>query len=141
MSDELETSEVTEKDQNNKVEKKHQEILKKLVAVVGDPKKLKLPKTIANDSVAGVVRGLFEEEEKALLEVVKGELRDTLKKYAEMEREFKKKEEEIQKLKLEKKKEFNAKAQSLFDKITNIGELEKQYYKGLSDALAPKQEG
>lgn len=141
MSEELlETGETNEKDQNNKIEKKHQATLKKLVAVVGDPKKLKFPKTIPNDGVAGIVKGLFEEEEKALLESVKVELRDTLKKYAEMEREFKQKEEEIQKVKLTKKKEFVAKAESLFAKIENIGDLEKQYYKGLTEALETKSE-
>jgi hypothetical protein len=142
MSEELnDTDAPNEKDQNNKEEKKFQASLKKLVAVVGDPKKLKLPKAIPNDSVSGVVKELFADEEKELLVVVKGELRDTLKKYAEMEREFKQKEDELAKLKVAKKKEFRVKVEGLFSKIENIGELEKSYYNGLTTALEPTKEG
>jgi len=128
------------KEDKNKVEKRFQSSMRKLVAVVGGQSKLRLPKTIPNDKISEVVRELFQEEEEALLKTVKTELCETLKNYAEMERAFRQKEEEISKFNDYKETEFTEKAESLFKKVQGIGELEKSYYQGLSEALNTTQE-
>lgn len=123
----------------DKLDKKFQAVITKLVAVVGGKEKLRLPKKVGNDQVAELVRELFKDEEEALLLQVKNDLRETLKKYAEMEKAFRDKEQELEKLKAEKKKDFVKTVEGLFNKIENIGTIEATYYQGLAEAITPTE--
>lgn len=124
---------------NDKIEKKYTSALNRLVAVVGGKEKLCVPKRIPTDKVSDVIAELFQEENDALLLEVKTGLRTILKQYTEMESAFKQKEEELIKLKKTKKEEFSKAAETLFNKIDKVGDIEKSYYDGLSLALKSEE--
>lgn len=121
----------TEKGEGGKVEKQHAALMQKLVALVGDEKKLKLAKRIPKDDTARLIAELFEEDHKLLHEDAKKQLRETLKKYAEMQTQFIQKEQEIAKLKMEKKKEFNKVVSDLLNKFESTDQKIAQYAEGL----------
>jgi hypothetical protein len=134
MSDEIQE---TTQEKNNKIEKKFAVALTKLTAVVQGEKNLKIPKKIPGDALGSLVADLFKEENETLVKNVREELRDLLKKYAEMNAAFKAKQEELDKLQKQKKEEFTKAAEALFGKIDNVGKVEQSYYQGLKDALTP----
>lgn len=51
-----------------------------------------------------------------------------------MEKAFALKQQEFDKLKKQKKEEFTKAAEILFNKIEDVGEVEKTYYQGLKEA-------
>lgn len=120
---------------NDKIEKKYQNSINRLIAVVGGKEHLYFPKRIPSDKLSDVVSDLFKEENDALLVEVKNGLRNILKSYAEMLNAFKQKEEELAKLQKQKKEEFAKAAEALFKKIDQIGDIEKSYYDGLSSVI------
>lgn len=135
MSDENTTPDVeTEQEQNNKTEKKFSVALNRLVAVVGGKENLKIPKKTPKDQLGGIVSELFKEERENTLKETKESLRSLLKQYAEMEKAFALKQQEFDKLKKQKKEEFTKAAEILFNKIEDVGEVEKTYYQGLKEA-------
>jgi len=134
MSDE---NQETTQEKNSKIEKKFASALNKLTAVVQGEKNLKLPKKVPGDDLGKLVADLFKEENEALVKTVREELRDLLKKYAEMNAAFKAKKEEFEKLEKQKKEEFTKAAEALFNKIDTVGKVEQTYYNGLKDALTP----
>lgn len=112
-------------------DKKFQATISKLIAVVGGKQNLKIPKKTPKDDLGDIVSSLFQEERQALLNSTKEELKTILKKYAEMEKLFSDKRKELEKLEKEKKEEFCKAANTLFDKIEDVGEIEKSYYDAL----------
>jgi len=135
MSDEnTQEPEVNEQEQNNKTEKKFTSALNKLVAIVGGKQNLKIPNKTPKDQLGGLVDELFKEERESTLKDTKEGLRNLLKQYAEMDKAFKLKEQEFEKLKKTKKEEFVKAAETIFNKIENVGEVEKIYYDGLKEA-------
>lgn len=126
-------TENTETQENGKDNKKFDEAIKKLVAVVGGKEKLKVPKKVPNDLLGGIVNDLFKEEREAALTTTKEDLKTLLKKYAEMEKLLNDKRKELDKLEKEKKEEFAKAANVLFEKIENVGEVEKTYYNALKE--------
>jgi uncharacterized small protein (DUF1192 family) len=137
MSDEnTQEPEITEVEQNNKTEKKFQASLNKLVAVVGGKQNLKIPNKTPKDQLGGLVDELFKEEREATLKETKDSLKNLLKQYAEMDKAFALKQKEIDNLKKQKKEEFVKAAETLFNKIENVGDVEKLYYDGLKQATS-----
>lgn len=126
-------TENTETQENGKENKKFDEAIKKLIAVVGGKEKLKVPKKVPNDLLGGIVNDLFKEEREAALTSTKEDLKTLLKKYAEMEKLLNDKRKELDKLEKEKKEEFAKAANVLFEKIENVGEVEKTYYNALKE--------
>jgi uncharacterized small protein (DUF1192 family) len=129
-----EEPEVTEQEQNGKVEKKFTSALNKLVAVVGGKQNLKIPNKTPKDQLGNVIDELFKEERENILKDTKEGLRNILKQYAEMDKAFKLKQQEIDKLQKQKKEEFTKAAEALFNKIEDVGDVEKLYYDGLKEA-------
>jgi len=125
---------------NAKVEKKFTAALTKLTAIVQGKDNLFFPKKVAADALGDLVAGLFKEENEALVRQVREDLRTLLKSYSEMNKAFKAKQEELDKLNKQKKEEFVKAAETLFSKIDNIGEVEKEYYNGLTVALTEKED-
>jgi hypothetical protein len=137
MSEENETNEVeSEQDKNSKIEKKFSAALNKLVAVVGGKENLKIPKKTPKDQLGDLISDLFKEERENTLKDTKESLRNLLKQYAEMDKAFAAKQKELDDLKKQKKDEFAKAAESLFNKIEDVGEIEKTYYQGLKEATA-----
>jgi hypothetical protein len=126
-------TENTETQENSKENKKFDEVIKKLIAVVGGKEKLKVPKKVPNDLLGGIVNDLFKEEREAALASTKEDLKNLLKKYAEMEKLLSEERKKIDKLEKEKKEEFAKAANSVFEKIENVGEVEKSYYNALKE--------
>jgi fructose-1-phosphate kinase PfkB-like protein len=116
-----------------KQDKKFEQTFSKLVAICGGKEKLAFPKAVPNDSVQSLVEDLFKEEKEALLKQTKEDLRNLLKQYAEMNKLFKEKEKELATLHKQKKEEFVKSAEAVFKKIEDVGELDKQYYEGLTE--------
>jgi hypothetical protein len=137
MSEENKTNEVeSEQDKNSKIEKKFSAAINKLVAVVGGKENLKIPKKTPKDQLGGLISDLFKEERENTLKDTKESLRNLLKQYAEMDKAFAAKQKELDDLKKQKKDEFAKAAESLFNKIEDVGEIEKTYYQGLKEATA-----
>lgn len=126
---------IEKNEESGKVEKQHVAIMKKLVTLVGnDSSKLKLPKRVPKGSIESLVAELFKEEHEAIHKLAKEQLRETLKKYAEMENHFKQQEQQLAKLKDEKKKEFNKAAQDLLNKFESTDGKIAEYAKGIKQA-------
>lgn len=130
-------NEETKKEENptNNVEKKFAVVMQKLTAVVRGPDKLKPVRRIPNDEVANLVDELFAEERATILTEVKEKLKALLKAFHEMEKSVKAKRDELEKLQLSKKDEFTKAANALFDKIENVGDIEKSYHQGLQEIV------
>lgn len=136
MEEQTIKQEGSEQEQTNKTEKKFNSILSKLVAVVGGKENLKVPNKVPKNELGNLVQELFKEERETTIKESKEKLRNLLKAYAEMERAISNKRKELDKLEKEKKEEFSKAAEELFNKIEDIGEVEKLYYKGMKDAVA-----
>lgn len=136
MEEQTIKQEGSEQEQTNKTEKKFNSILSKLVAVVGGKENLKVPNKVPKNELGNLVQELFKEEGETTIKESKEKLRNLLKAYAEMERAISNKRKELDKLEKEKKEEFSKAAEELFNKIEDIGEVEKLYYKGMKDAVA-----
>lgn len=96
----------TEAQKKDKITKQHDAAIKFVTAIVGGSENLNPKRNLDTDGVAKVVAELFKEENEALEAKTKDELKNLLKKYVECEAEIKKSEKELEKLKLQKKKEF-----------------------------------
>ncbi len=128
-----ETQNKDSKEQNdNKVEKKFRATMDKLTAIVSGPKNLLPSKKIPKDSVSDLVEELFKEDREAKLVEVKNGLKALLKSYAEMQSAFRAKNKELADLELKKKDEFVKAANSLFNQIENVDQIEKSYREGIN---------
>lgn len=127
--------ETTENNQenNSKVEKKFESIMKTMVAVLGGKEKFSSTKLPA-DELSEVVTTLFEEDKKVRVEAIKEKLKNILKSYTELTKEVKAKEKELQQLTIKKKKEFNEAAEALFKEVESLDQTEKDYYTALDAA-------
>ena len=122
-------------DENSKTEKKFAGVIEKLTAIVRGAENLRPIKKISNDSISGLVEELFEEDREALYAEVKTKLKDLLRQYSEMEKALKEKRAELEKLGNQKKEEFVKSANALFDKISGVEVIQKNYYDGLKTAV------
>lgn len=122
-------------DENSKTEKKFTGVIEKLTAIVRGAENLRPIKKISNDSISGLVEELFEEDREALYAEVKMKLKDLLRQYSEMEKALKEKRAELEKLGNQKKEEFIKSANALFDKISGVEVIQKNYYDGLKAAV------
>lgn len=122
-------------DENNKTEKKFAGVIEKLTAIVRGAENLRPVKKIPGDSVSSLVEELFEEDREALYAEVKTKLKDLLRQYSEMEKALKEKRAELEKLGNQKKEEFVKSANALFDKISGVEVIQKNYYDGLKAAV------
>ena len=137
MQDEeqLQDGQETEQQKKDKISKKHEEIMKVIVAVIGDKDRLKPAKTIEGDATARIVAELFKEETEALEAETKSGLRDLLKKYVEYQSEYNKKKKELDDLDLKKKKEFNESANKWLQKINRQQVMSSNYAEVLKTAF------
>ena len=126
---------------NNKVNLAYDKNLKKLVAIIGGEKNLRPVTTVQKNSMEEIAKELFKEETDAMEIKIKEDLKNLLKKRIEMVKAFDEKKKELAKLEVDKKKEFNEAAIKLFNKISDLDGLEKDYYSALVDANEANEEG
>lgn len=117
----------------SKVEKKYQATLGKLTAILGGKEKLLPDNKIPNTELDGVIQELFKEEREAKITTFKNNLKELLKKYAEMIKSIKEKKKELEKLEIQKKEEFVKAAQNVLGQVDDIVSLEKEYAQGLAE--------
>lgn len=137
---ELQEGQETEEQKKDKISKKHEEIMKTIVAVIGNKDRLKPSKTIEGDATARIVAELFKEENEALESQTKEGLRDLLKKYVEYQTEYNKKKKELDELDLKKKKEFNEAANKWIQKINRQQVMSTNYAEVLKTAFEEVKE-
>lgn len=125
---------------NNKVQKSFESNLKKLVAILGDESKLKPQTKIANTQLAEITASIFAEDTERLVEEVKTGIRALITTKVSFDKALKEKEQELNKLKVEKQKEFNQVAQQLFQKIDNISQIEADYAATLEEISGQTEE-
>lgn len=118
---------------NNKVQKSFESNLGKLKAILGDESKLKPQTKIDNSEVAAIVESIFAEEKEQLTLEVKTGIQNLIKQNVIFNQTLKEKQKELDKIKVDKQKEFNQAASQLFQKIEDISKLEADYASALSD--------
>jgi len=122
-----------QKQEEGKELKSYENNLKKLVAILGSEKPLTGKKKLPKDELSNVVESLFKEEREAQQLEIRTEIKNLVTKKIEMDRAFRAKQEELDKLKKEKYKEFSEAANKLFNKIDGISDIEKSYYDALGE--------
>lgn len=117
---------------NGKEAKKFESNLVKLNAIMkGDTNPLR---KVAKDALGGIVEELTKERKEAFAKEIKSDLTNILDNKVKLEREFKQKEQELNKLKEAKYKEFNKALNNLFQKVEDLGDIEKAYTESLKSA-------
>lgn len=132
-----EESEQTKKD---KISKKYAEVMRIVTQVVGGEKNLRPAKTLQPDVTARVVAELFQQEQQDLEASALVGLKDLLKKYVEYQSEMNKKKAEIEKLDLQKKKEFTEAANKWLQVIDRGAVMQESYVEALKVAFTEVKE-
>jgi len=129
----MSTENAQKQEEESKVERKFAAALDKLIAIVNGKENLKLNRKLPKNQVSRLVTDLFAEETEATYDSIKVSLKELLKQYTDMLKLVRQKEQELKKAENEKKEEFVKAATAIFDRIENIGDLEKSYYDSLRD--------
>lgn len=124
--------------QAQKVEKAFDGVMGKLTAIVSG--KIGSQAKLEAGSLGGVVEALFKEEREENEKAVKEGLKALLKGHVLLNKTIAEEEVKFEKLKIEKKKEFNKAANALFSKIDGLGALEAEYTKSLASSLGSDTE-
>jgi hypothetical protein len=127
---------------NNKVTKEFDKNLKTLVAIVGGNKNIYPTKKVSKDSLTTIVQGLLKDRKEDAEKLIKADLTAILDKKVALDKEIKAKEDELNKLKMAKYKEFNEAIKKVLSRIDDINSLEKEYYDSLnsSDSIKASKE-
>lgn len=110
-----------------KVKARFESTITKLSAILGREPEKRPKKKVPNSEVENIVKTMFEEDQKAIIEEVKVELKGLLTAYVKMNQEIENKEKELEKLRVDKMKEFNEASEKLFNKVDGLPALEKKY--------------
>lgn len=128
--------EETQDQKNDKVSKKHAEIMKLITSILGGEEKLKPQKTMDMDVTARIVAELFKEESEAMEIEAKAGLKDLLKKYLEYQSELLKERKKLDELDIRKKKEFNEAANKWLQKVDRKVVMSSEYAGALKTAFS-----
>lgn len=120
----------------NKVTKKYLNVLAVIQAVVGGEGNLKPLKKVEGDVTASIVAELFKEEEKALKEKVKTGLQNLLKQHVQLEADVAAKKADLEKLQLEKRKEFTKAANAWLQQVDQGVVRQESYKEALKTAFS-----
>lgn len=121
---------------NNKVMKRYERIIAIVASVVGGTANLRPAKQISGDTTARIVADLFKEEQEQLEKDTKEGLRELLKKHVAMEREISEQRAKLDKLLIEKTKEFNEAADKWLKRIDQSAVTQEAYANSLKIAFA-----
>lgn len=133
---ELEEGHESPEQKKNKLEKKYQSAMNTLKQIIGGEKNLLPAKAVEGDTLAGIVADLFKEEDEAIAVKVKEGLKGLLKTHAGAMKDIRSKEQELEKLKNQKKEEFVKAANQFFNMIDRSFVATKEYASLLEEAFA-----
>lgn len=132
---------VEETQQPSKESQVFERNLKTLAAIVGGEEKLIPASKVPADKLGELVEGLLKEEKEATEKEIIGKLRALLNSYVTLQKELKAKEQELEKLKNQKLKEFNEASKALFARVDGLRAKEEEYYTALGAAVQGKEDG
>ena len=131
----LETQETQEQNlgkESQKIQDNYKKAMGNLVAIFKGESNLATSKKIPNSEVENLIQEVLQEEVDAKKQNFKDRAKKLLKSKVEYEQFIKQKEQEFQKVKDEKTKEFTKEANELIGIVESIGTLQQQYLESLT---------
>jgi len=120
---------------SQKVFNQYQKNVKILSALLGSDEPLKGKRKVKKDDMKEIIQELFGDEVAATKAEVKEEMANLIKTYIAFVKAVKEKEQELEKLKIQKMKEFNASSDQLVRKIEGVGSLVLEYEAALNQVI------
>lgn len=116
-----------QQEQNDKITKNYNAAIEKLAKVLGGEENLAAPKKIGHDALAKVTNTLLKDRREKAVKEVETDLAIILDKKLALDKEIKQKQDEFEKLKQQKMKEFTEAVNKVFAKVENIDKLGDDY--------------
>lgn len=139
-TEDLEKGPETEEQKKDKISKKHVEAMKFVTAIFGGEQNLRPKKTLSGDATAMVVATLFQKKQEDFEKKALEELGGLLEKYFQFTDEMKKKKDELDKLELQKKKEFTEAVNKIKQSFNQQDIMNEGYVEALKSATAVLEE-
>lgn len=117
--------------ESNKVDKRFNENLQKLVAIFKGEQVFKKT-AIPNSESAAIIEELMAEEREAAKKAFKEKAGKLIKSKVEFDKFVKQKEKELQDAITNKKKDFNKEMEECFSLLENVNKLKDDYFSSLS---------
>lgn len=133
-NDDLKEGQETEAEKKDKISKKHAEAMKFVTAIFGGEENLRPKKTLGGDATAMVVATLFQNKQEEFEKKAMETLSTLLEKYFQFTDETKKKQEELDKLILQKKKEFTEAVNNVKKSFNQQEIMNEGYVQALKEA-------
>ena len=137
----MSTEENSNQEQNNpgkesaKIKQSYDKAMSSLVAIFKGESNIAIVKKIPNDEVKILMDEVLEEEVTAIKDTFKTKAKELIKAKVAYDNFIKQKEQEIQKAKDEKTKEFTKNANELIQMVESIGTLQKDYLEALTPQI------
>lgn len=125
--------EVKEQNDSGKIQKKFQELTKKISEIVGGEKNMYPSKKVPMDLMQQIASDLLKDEREKNQKEIADQLKGLLQAYANLKTEVKKKAEELKKLEEEKMKEFIKGAEALLNRVDKVSKQEEAFTEGLKE--------
>ena len=135
LDNEQENGNDTPEQKADKETKKYLRVIEVVKKVVGGEDKLRPQKKVDADATADIVAELFKEEEEELRKKVKEGLKNLLKQHVQLEADVAAKKKELEKLQLEKRKEFTKAANAWLQQIDQGAVMQEAYGTALKTAF------
>lgn len=135
LENEQENGNDTPEQKADKETKKYLRVIEVVKKVVGGEANLRPQKKVDVDATAEIVAELFKEEEEELRKKVKEGLKNLLKQHVQLEADVAAKKKELEKLQLEKRKEFTKAANAWLQQIDQGAVMQEAYGTALKTAF------
>lgn len=127
MSDQ-EQQPIAAEDASNKIEKKFNENMRKLVALMGGEKRIPGKRNVVkNDDVSDIVEEMLAERKEAAKVKFKASAGALIEKKVEFEAFIKAEQKKLEAVILKKREEFNKEMDNLFAEVEDINTLRKNF--------------
>lgn len=126
--------------ESKKVKEGFNNVMTKLVAIVGGEESLSPVKKVKQSEARHLIEDLFKEERVAKELEVKEGLKNLLKSHVLLRKTLSEERAKLDKLEIQKKKEFNKAANELFNKIEGIDILVSEYTTSFNEAKGTEGE-
>ena len=128
----VEGQEPTLNKESQKIQENYKKAMGNLVAIFKGESNLTVSKKIPNSEIDNLIQEVLQEEVNEKKQNFKDRAKKLLKSKVEYEQFIKQKEQEFQKAKDEKTKEFTREANELIGIVESIGTLQQQYLESLT---------
>ena len=131
----MDTNEVTtSQNEGGKIQRQYDEILTKVITILGDKSKLRPTKRVPGSVLEEIVKELTDEDVEQARVKTKEELKTLLKKHMEFEESVSAKEKELAQVKEKGQKDFIEAARKFFNKIEKADDVVNRMKKSLEKA-------